>query len=290
MTVLHGFSPVGGKRRRREGAPYLIIPGLAVLALGFLVPLALLIPESLSDETSTGGAYIRMFTDNIYLRIVGNTARLAVMAVIVSVLFGYPMALWISRLGPRAKLLAIIAVVLPFWVSILVRTYSWIVILGQEGLVNQTLQRLGITARPIEFLYTEMGVMIGTTNILAPFFILPMVATMSSIDRRLTGAALSLGASRFQAFWRVFFPLTVPTLISSAFLVFVLTFGFYVTPSILGGGRVVMLATLLDYLVNTATDWSMAGAISIFLLVTTLILMVIAGFLAKLTRPGRTSA
>jgi putative spermidine/putrescine transport system permease protein len=194
------------------------------------------------------------------------------------------------RLGPRMRIVALVALVLPFWVSILVRTYSWIVLLGREGVVNDILMRLGIIDEPLSLLYRELGVMIGTINILAPFFVMPMVAAMSAVDPRLTQAALSLGASRFQAFWRVFFPLTVPTLVTGAFLVFILTFGFYVTPAVIGGGRVKMLATLLDHLINTSSDWSLAAALSFFLLAATLGVVMLARALTALTRAGRRRA
>lgn len=287
MSVPHvSSSRVGGQRRRHENSA-LLIPGLLVLGLGFLIPLVLLLPDSLKADGFGLDAYLRLFSESVYLRIVGNTARLGLIAAVTCLIFGYPLALWISRLGPRAKVLALVAVILPFWVSILVRTYSWIVILGQEGVLNKSLIKIGIIGEPISFLYRELGVMIGTINILAPFFILPMVATMSSIDQRLTDAALSLGATRTQAFWRVYFPLTLPSLISSFFLIFILTLGFYVTPAILGGGRVPMLATLLEYLVSVAVDWPLAAALSFFLLFATLVLFLVAALLAKLSRINR---
>lgn len=278
--------PLAGGIRRRLDRGALVLPGLAILTLGFLMPLALLLPQSLQDPDFGLGAYARLFGEPVYLNIVLNTARLAVIATVCCVVFGYPLALWISRLGPRMRIVALVALILPFWVSILVRTYSWIVLLGREGVINTILMRLGIVDEPLSFLYRELGVMIGTINILAPFFVMPMVAAMSAIDPRLGQAALSLGASRFQAFWRVFFPLTVPTLVTGAFLVFILTFGFYVTPAVIGGGRVKMLATLLDHLINTSSDWSLAAALSFFLLLATLGVFMLARALAALARAG----
>lgn len=278
--------PLAGGIRRRLDRGALVLPGLAILTLGFLMPLALLLPQSLQDPDFGLGAYARLFGESVYLNIVLNTARLAVIATVCCVVFGYPLALWISRLGPRMRIVALVALILPFWVSILVRTYSWIVLLGREGVINTILMRLGIVDEPLSFLYRELGVMIGTINILAPFFVMPMVAAMSAIDPRLGQAALSLGASRFQAFWRVFFPLTVPTLVTGAFLVFILTFGFYVTPAVIGGGRVKMLATLLDHLINTSSDWSLAAALSFFLLLATLGVFMLARALAALARAG----
>lgn len=289
MASLSALPLVGGIRRRPDRG-LLVLPGLVLLGLGFLGPLALLLPQSLQDPDFGFGAYRRLFGEAVYLNIVLNTARLAVVATICCVIFGYPLALWISRLGPRMRIVALVALVLPFWVSILVRTYSWIVLLGREGIVNGILIELGVIEEPMSLLYRELGVMIGTVNILAPFFVMPMVAAMSAIDPRLNQAALSLGASRFQTFWRVFFPLTVPTLVSGAFLVFILTFGFYVTPAVIGGGRVKMLATLLDHLINTSSDWPLAAALSFFLLLATLAVFMLARTLAALTRVGRKQA
>jgi putative spermidine/putrescine transport system permease protein len=160
--------------------------------------------------------------------------------------------------------------VLPFWVSILVRTYAWIVVLGNDGLINRSLQWLGLTADPISFLYNELGVVIGTTNILLPFLVLPLFAAMVRLDERLLQAAASLGASRRTIFWRVFFPLTLPSLAAGAILVFILTLGFFITPAILGGGRVPMIANMLDLLINRLPRWELAAAISTVLLILTL--------------------
>lgn len=259
----------------------LVAAALIVLFMGFVLPLALLAPQSLNDgDGFSPAAYAKFFTHHLYLDIIVSTAKIAGWTAVLSVLVGYPYALWVNRLGPRMRVIAVIAVVLPFWVSILVRTYSWTIVLGKQGLVNEALAKIGLIDQPLELLYTDTGVLIGTVNILAPFFILPMIATMRAIDDRLVLAARSLGATPFQAFWRVYFPMTVPTLVSSAFLVFVLGFGFYVTPAILGGGRVQMLATLLAYLVNTSPDWALAAAISVLLLATT----ALVGIVSKLVR------
>lgn len=270
-TLIPTRAPSGRSRTGRAGRGErlaFITPVFLLLLVGFVAPLALLIPQSFTDASGfTLGAYERFFTRSIYLEVIGNTARIAGLTALFSILAGYPLALWISRLGSRGKIIAIVAVVLPFWVSILVRTYSWTVLLGKEGVINTALLKLGLIAEPLSLLYTDVGVLIGTVNLLAPFLILPLIATMSGIDPRLGQAARSLGASPTQAFWRVFFPQTVPTLVATSFLVFVLGFGFYITPAILGGGRVQMLPTVLAGLINTSPDWAVAAAISIVLLV-----------------------
>jgi ABC-type spermidine/putrescine transport system permease subunit I len=174
------------------------------------------------------------------------------------------------RLNGRWRLLVLGTVVLTFWVSILVRTYSWIVILGNDGIVNRILVATGLRQEPASFLYNQVGVIIGTTNVLLPFLILPLFAAMVRLDNRLLQAAASLGASRLTIFWKIFFPLTLPAFAAGAVLVFILTLGFFITPAILGGGRVPMIANMMDLLINRLPRWELAAAISTVLLIITL--------------------
>jgi ABC-type spermidine/putrescine transport system permease subunit I len=206
----------------------------------------------------------------VYLRVLGNTMRIAVIATLANVAVGYPLAHWMRGLDGRGRTIAITLVVLPFWVSILVRTYAWIVVLGNGGLVNRFLQWMGLTDGPVSFLYNELGVTIGMANVLLPFLVLPLFAAMIRIDDRLLQAAASLGAPARTIFWKVYFPLTLPALAAGTLLVFILCLGFYITPAILGGGRVPMISNLLDTLINQIPRWEQASAISTILLVVTL--------------------
>jgi ABC-type spermidine/putrescine transport system permease subunit I len=170
----------------------------------------------------------------------------------------------------RARLIAIALVVLPFWVSILVRTYAWIVVLGNGGLVNRALKDLGLTTAPVSFLYNEFGVAVGMINVLLPYLVLPLLAAMLRVDKRLLQVAATLGASGREIFWRVFFPITVPSLSAAMVLVFILSLGFYITPAILGGGKVPMIANMMDFMINRYPHWELAGTISVCLLLMTL--------------------
>jgi len=181
---------------------------------------------------------------------------------------------------------ALALVVVPFWISILVRTYAWIVVLGNAGIVNRGLMALGLIEVPLAFLYNELGVVIGTVNVLLPFLVLPLFAAMIKIDERLLRAAETLGASPFAVFWRVFFPLSLPALAAGAVLVFILTLGFFITPAVLGGGRVPMVASMLDLFVNQMPNWELASAISAVLLVVTIALFVLY---LRLTRAQETT-
>jgi ABC-type spermidine/putrescine transport system permease subunit I len=212
------------------------LPLLIVSGFLFDIPLIATLLRSLS---SAGNAfsidnYFRFFTSSVYLTVVARTIRLSLYVSFACALLGFPLAYWISLQSRRTSALALGCVVASFWVSILVRTYSWIVILGNGGIVNRWLQQAGLIDRPIKLLYGEFGVTLGMVNILLPFLVLPLYASMKQVDPRLEQVSLTLGASRFQYFWRVFFPLMLPSLTASVILVFILAVVLYITPAILG--------------------------------------------------------
>jgi ABC-type spermidine/putrescine transport system permease subunit I len=258
---------------RLEGAGY-VMPLLAVMFVAFNAPIAYMLGLAFWDRSQgfTLEHYVGLFQAPVYLKVLGNTMRIAVVATLANVFIGYPLALWMRGLGDRARMIALALVVLPFWVSILVRTYAWIVVLGNGGLVNRGLQWSGLTDAPVSFLYNEIGVIIGMANVLLPFLVLPLFAAMIRIDDRLLQAAASLGAPSRTIFWKIFFPLTLPALAAGTLLVFILCLGFYVTPAILGGGRVPMISNLLDTLINQIPRWEQASAISTVLLGATLLI------------------
>ena len=256
-----------------EGVGY-VAPLLVLMFVAFNAPIAYMLGFGFWEKSRgfTFEHYARLLEAPVYLRVLGNTMRIALVATLANVVIGYPLALWMRGLGSRARMIALALVVLPFWVSLLVRTYAWIVVLGNGGLVNRGLQWAGLTDAPVAFLYNEVGVTIGMANVLLPFLVLPLFAAMIRIDDRLLQAAASLGAPPRTIFWKVFFPLTLPALAAGALLVFILSLGFYVTPAILGGGRVPMISNLLDTLINQIPRWEQASAISTILLVTTLLI------------------
>jgi putative spermidine/putrescine transport system permease protein len=161
---------------------------------------------------------------------------------------------------------ALICVLIPFWTSLLVRTYAWLVLLQRRGLVNSTLQDLGVLSQPLALMYNATGTTIGMAHILLPFLVLPLFASMQSIDRDLLKAASALGGSPGFVFWRVFFPLSLPGLTAGALLVFVLSIGYYVTPQLLGGGSTVMIGQLIQRNVELFSSWGAASAVSMVLL------------------------
>ncbi len=259
--------------RLRWDLVLLLAPLVLLTGVIFDVPLLNTAFWSVSDP-ATGkltDQHFREFAESkAYMHIIQRTLLVSLEVTLLTVVLGYPLAYWTSRLRPRLRTIVLALIVMTFWVSILVRTYAWIVILGNAGLVNRTLQWLGLTSRPVEFLYNELGILIGMANVLLPFLVLPLYAAMIRIDRRLLQVAETLGAGRMRIFWQVFFPLTGPTLAASAILVFILSLGFYITPAVLGGGRVPLIANMMDLLINRFARWEIAAVVSVVLMAVTL--------------------
>jgi ABC-type spermidine/putrescine transport system permease subunit I len=180
-------------------------------------------------------------------------------------------AYFLATASPRWVLIGLVFLMLPFWTSILVRTYAWMILLGRNGVVNQLLLALGFVGEPVTLLYNVTGVLIGMVHVLLPYMVFPIYSAMLRIDRDLMLAAEGLGASGWQVFWRVLLPLTMPGVMAGTALVFILSLGFYITPALLGGGRVIMIAVLIEQQVRQFLEWGFASALSILLLIATLL-------------------
>ena len=255
-----------GSAGRQRSSVSFVLPLMIFVIVGFDLPIALMLGWSIRDPFPTLRHYGYLAETPVYLRVIGNTMRVGLITTLVCIALGYPLAYWIQGLSAKARMVALSLVILPFWISILIRTYAWIVILGNAGLVNRVLIELGLVGAPVSFLYNEFGVTVGTVNVLLPFFVLPLYAAMTRVDRRLLQAAESMGASRRTIFWRIFLPQTRAAVGAGAVLVFILTLGFYITPAVLGGGRVSMVANMLDTLINQVPRWELAAAISTVLM------------------------
>lgn len=249
-------------------------PLVLLILVAFDYPIATTVVWSILDPKTgnlTLAHYAEFLEAGYFVKTIWRTLIVAVEVTLLCALLGYPLSYWISRLSPERQMIALGIVVMTFWVSILVRTYAWIVILGNGGIVNRWLQGAGVTTKPVEFLYNENGVLLGMVNVLLPFLILPLAAAMRRIDPRLLQVAETMGASKLSIFWRIFFPLSVPALSASMVLVFILSLGFYITPAILGGGRVPLIANMLDMLINKFARWEMAAVNSVVLLAMVLV-------------------
>jgi len=260
---------------RRDTVRYLLIllPAALVLLVLFVYPLLGLADRSVHKRGVgyTLEYYAQIWRAPVYLQVIGRTFRTSALVTLACLVLGYPLAYLLATLRPRVARLLMIVVILPFFTSIIVRTYAWMVLLGRNGLVNQYLTWLGLTDAPLPLLYNQGGVLIGMTYVLLPYMILTVYSVMRGIEPGLVRAAHSLGASRWQAFRRVFLPLSLPGVAGGTLLVFILSLGFFITPALMGGPSDVMIAMLIEREVEFTLNWSFASALAVILLVLTLI-------------------
>jgi spermidine/putrescine transport system permease protein len=250
----------------------LLTPVTIWLGLFFLVPLLLILAYSFGTSNIYGGItlgfnpgnYLRVF-DPLYLEIIVRTFVIAAITTLLCFALGYPLAYFIVFKGRRWRNALILLVMVPFWTSLLIRAYSWVVILSGNGIANKTLQFLGITDEPVTLIFTSQAVLMGMVYSYLPFMILPLYASLEKFDTRLKEAAKDLGATRWHTFWRVTFPLSMPGVIAGSILVFIPSAGEFVIPQLLGGSRTVMTGSLIQSQFGSARDWAFGSALSVML-------------------------
>ena len=248
------------------------MPAVLFLLVFFGYPVARLLGLSIFDPEFTLRNYEAALTAPVYVHVLQTTLKISVQTTLLCLLLGYPLAYALSAASERARNLLIIAVVLPYFTSILVRSYAWLVLLGRHGILNEGMIGLGIIDHPIKMIYNTTGVIIGMTHIMLPIMVLALYSVMRGIDMNLVKVSDSLGASRAQTFLWVYFPLSLPGVGAGCLLVFIFSVGFYVTPALLGGLRDTMLAMLIATQIQELLKWGFAGALSLILLVVTLTL------------------
>jgi len=249
----------------------MLLPAVLVLAVLFAYPLLGIVTRSVYKAGYTLDMYRQIFRVPVYLQVLLATFKVSALVTVVCLALGYPLAYLLATRRPRTAQLLIIIVVLPFFTSIIVRSYAWMVLLGRNGIVNQYLMALGLTDKPLLLLYNQGGVVIGMSYVLLPYMVLTVYSVMRSIDPRLVRAAHSLGASRLQAFRRVFLPLSLPGIAGGTLLVFILSLGFFITPALMGGPGDMMIAMLIEREVEITLNWSFASALAVILLALTLV-------------------
>jgi len=249
----------------------MLLPAVLVLAVLFAYPLLGIVNRSVYKAGYTLDMYRQIFRVPVYLQVILATFKVSALVTMVCLALGYPLAYMLATRRPRTAQLLMIIVVLPFFTSIIVRTYAWMVLLGRNGIVNQYLMALGFTDKPLLLLYNQGGVLIGMSYVLLPYMVLTVYSVMRSIDPRLVRAAHSLGASRLQAFRRVFLPLSLPGITGGTLLVFILSLGFFITPALMGGPGDMMIAMLIEREVEITLNWSFASALAVILLALTLV-------------------
>ncbi|SDH84968.1 spermidine/putrescine transport system permease protein [Pseudomonas flavescens] len=279
------------RMRERLRLVGLLTPATLIIGLFFLAPLAIMAVYSLLEPGLYGGVEWSFYPDNfgrvlgwadgtnedfdpVYLEIILRSFKLAGLTVLATLALCYPAAFWVARQPERMRTFCLFLITLPFFTSLIVRLYAWLLILRPSGFINTTLLALGIH-NPVELIYTETAVLIGMTYIFIPFMFMPVYASVEKLDKRLLEASADLGASRWQSFWRVIFPLTLPGIAAGSIIVFIPSLGNFIVPSLLGGARVLMIGSLVEQQFLAARNWPFGAALAMLLMAAVLACLVI---------------
>lgn len=265
----------------------LAMPLVLVVVAFYCVPLLGVLSLSVTDPAVGFGNYERLFTAAGPSRVFATTLEICAMATVLSVGLGYLTAYGLAAAGDRLRFVLLAAVIVPFWVSALIRAFSWIILLHGNGVLNQAMIGSGLILEPLPLIRNQFGVMVGMVHYLTPYAVLPLYAAMRQIDLRVLAAAKSLGASDLRTFLTVLVPMTLPGILAALLIVFVFSLGFFVTPALLGGGRVVMLSEYVSVNVLQTLRWGFAAAQATVLLLLTLLAV---GILSRIASPSRGTA
>ncbi len=246
----------------------LLAPSALLLLAMFAYPLGLVAWTSLHDATGAFSldAYRRLLDSTLFLRVLGNTLEISLWSTLVSVLLGYVLALHLATLEPGRRTLYLVMVMLPFWTSILVKSYAFSIILGEQGLINRALTFVLGEGSRMEMIYNRVGVVIGMSNFLLPFVVFPVLASLLSQNRSLHRAAQIMGAGPVRIFTSITLPLSLPAVTAGVLMSLTLSMGMYITPALLGGRKDMMMANLVDFYTRQTLDWALAAAIAMVLL------------------------
>lgn len=253
--------------RRGRAQLWLLLPAIAFLAVFFIYPLIDIVLRSFPNSSLS--LYQRIFSSTLYIRVIGETFKTSGLVMLVCLLLAYPYAYAMTHASRRVLVILAIALLLPFWVSLLLRTFSWLILLQDTGLINTTLMRLGLVDAPLPLIRNQIGVVVGMAHILLPYAVLPLYAVMRKIDGRLMEASSICGAGWVRSFLRVYLPLSLPGVFAGALLTFTLALGFYITPALLGGPRDTMIGQLIAAQVGEQLNFGLGSALAVVLLVLT---------------------
>lgn len=256
-------------RLRQERFALLILPAILLIAAVFAYPVFWLLLRSFSDPIWGIQNYETALGKFIYLKVFWNTIAISGATTIICLLLGYPMAYSMVHGGPVFKKFLIFVVLIPFWTSILVRTFAWMILLQPNGLLNDILLGIGLVETPVEMIFNRTGVLIGMVQILIPFMIFPLFSVMTRIDGSYVLAASNLGARPLNQFFRIYLPLSLPGIVTGSMLVFIIALGYFITPALLGGRKDVMIAQLVHENITLLGNWGLASALAIVLLIGT---------------------
>ncbi|MDA9510610.1 ABC transporter permease [Bradyrhizobium sp. CCBAU 11386] len=269
--------------QRPNGLALFILPSALLFALFFFLPIGLMAlmsvltgnPVVAPKVAFTTRHYARMIDDPFYLEVIWTTIRIGLVTTLVALAIGYPLAHWMARIKSRTgHALLLMAVLAPMLTGIVVRTFAWMTLLSDKGVVNQTLMSLGVVSQPLKLMYTETGIVVGLVHIYVPFMVLTLTGVIGRIDERLEQAAENLGASPLRAFLEVTLPLSLPGILAGSLLVFALAISAYVTPILLGGFQIMTLPILIYQQISANFNVGFAAALGIVLLMISLGLVV----------------
>lgn len=264
-----------------------LVPFILVLVFFFVFPLLTILNNSfLSKQGSyTFDHYLSFITDPYYLQILFVTFKISFIVTIITLLISYVIAYYVTKIlkNKLMKRFAYVLIISPIFTSAVVRSFGWMVILGNNGFINQYLIKWGVIEQPIPLLYNETGIIIGLIYILAPFMILSLTSVLQNIDPRLEEAASDLGYNRWKTFLKVTLPLSVPGILSGVMMVFSLSLSSYVTPALLSGGKVKVLAMLIYEQMTQSLNWQFGGAMSFIILVVSIVILMINNHLLRTT-------
>lgn len=260
---------------------WLLLPALLVLLAFFALPLGTIVVYSLG-RSAPGSIYIpdvtlanyaALFETAVYVKVMLRTLRIGLVVTLLALVLGYPYAYLMARGRPWLRSALLLAVLLPLLVSVVVRTYGWMVVLGLDGPVNTLLLAAGLVQQPVKFLFNETGIVIGLLHVFFPFMVLPLSSVLQKVDPQLEDAARTLGAGAFTVFRRVTLPLSVPGIAAGSMLVFTLSVAAYVTPALMGGAGINVMATLVAQQILVLVNWPLGAAVAVMLVVITLVVV-----------------
>lgn len=245
-----------------------LVPALTLSLFVMIYPVGKLLLQSFTLPRLGLQNYWNLIVETLYVRVILSTLEISLLVTLMCAVLGFPFARVIANASPTARRWLIFTILVPLWTSTLVRTFAWLVLLQRDGLINQFLIWFGVTDQPLQLVHNRLGVMIGMTQVLLPFMVLPLFSVMTRIDSGFERAAASLGANPIRVFYRVYLPMALPGLMNGCVLVFVLCLGYYITPAMLGGPGDVMIAQLIQLQIGTFGDWGGAAALCVALLAT----------------------
>jgi putative spermidine/putrescine transport system permease protein len=261
---------------RSRAVPYLLLlPCAAWIVIFFLVPLVLMTWRSLTHDGFSTAIYAELVTSPQYIKVTLTSLKIVSLTTVATLLIGYPIAYALTVSGGWTRIAILTLVTIPYWVDVIVRSFSWLIVLGDNGILNKTLMQIGLTGKPLPLLYNLVSVLLAMVQILLPMMIITLFGAMLRIDRKLLLAAKIHGASDFQAFRSVFFPLSLPGVYGACLLVFVIGFGFYVTPALLGSPAETMISQTIMIEASENFDYERASAAGALLLLITIAIVMV---------------